>query len=261
MEFNQPRGESMKKTVLLISLIFVVVLAAGGQEQIQKPKIFQEEYPLISESDLYCSIYILDGSLPELQIIGAERQDEKVLLSDMDSFYVNMGKADGLDVGQVFLLVQAGPEIQGYGRLVTKRGRGRLIRLEEHRAVLRVERTCSQIEIGNCLLPFEEKEGLLGKDSGYSAFLDENTGISGSFIYLETDLKISGTGQWGIVNLGKDQGIQVGQQLSIFRRLKNDFPREAIGNLVVIDTQQRTSTVKILSCRDTVEVGDQVQTK
>ena len=251
----------MKNTFLLMSLILIFGFAAGGQEQIKKPKIFLEEYPLISESDLYCSIYVLEGNLPELRIIGAERQEEKVLLNDMDSFYVNMGKAEGLDVGQVFLIIQAGPVIKDYGRLVMKRGRGRLIRLEEHRAVMRVERTCSQVEIGNCLLPFEEKEGLLGKDKGFSAFLDENTGISGSFLYLETDLKISGTGQWGIVNLGKEQGIQVGQQLSIFRRIKNEFPREAIGNLVVIDTQQKTSTVKILSCRDTVEVGDQVQTK
>ena len=49
--------------------------------------------------------------------------------------------------------------------------------------------------------------------------------------------------------------------MTVFKRVKRGFPREAVGNVVVIDVQKSTSTVKVLSCRDAVEVGFQVQTK
>jgi hypothetical protein len=49
--------------------------------------------------------------------------------------------------------------------------------------------------------------------------------------------------------------------MTIFKKVKKGVPREAIGNLVVIDVQQKTSTIKVLSCRDSVEIGFQVQTR
>ena len=81
------------------SLLAVLVFpapAAFAQDQVQKAKIFQDEYQMLVESDLYCSIFVFEGERPPLRIIGSERQKEKELLSDADIFYVDKGRADGL---------------------------------------------------------------------------------------------------------------------------------------------------------------------
>jgi hypothetical protein len=254
----------MRKLFFFIILGLGLIFLGTGlaqEDQIKKAKIFEEDYPLITESDLYCSIYILDGALPGIKIIGAERQEEKILFNDADKFYINKGKADGLEIGQVFLVIGVGPKIMGYGNLTSRTGRARIIGLEENRGIVRIEKTCGQVLLGNDLIPFEEKEGMLGRDEGYAQELDENQGSMGSLIFFDTELHIAGTGQWAIIDMGSDKGVHVGQQMTIFKRVKKGVPREAIANLVVIDVQERTSTVKLLSCRDAVEVGFEVQTR
>lgn len=247
-------------TLVILWTIFMVS-GATSQDQIQKARIFQDEYPLILEADMYCSIYVLDGEKPEIKIIGAERQEEKILLSDFDTFYIDKGQADGLDVGQIFLVVEVGSPIGDFGYLVRRKGKARVVRLDEDRSVVRVEKACNPVTVGNYLIPFMEMEGVLGRDQGYDPLKVPASEKTGNIIHLESDLTVLGTGHWAIIDAGQEQGIQLGQQMTILRRLKKDLPRETLGNLVVIDVQKRTSTVKILSVRDTIEVGDEVQAK
>lgn len=253
----------MKRTFFSVILgLGVLFLGTGlAQDQIEKAKIFQENYPLITESDLYCTIFVLDGELPGIRIVGAERQEEKILLSDADKFYVDKGRADGLEIGQVFLVVSAGNKIGDHGLLARRTGRVRVIGLEDTRGIVRIDKTCGEVSLGGFLVPFEDREELLGTDQGYASELDENQGVKGSLIHIETEFHIVGTGGWALIDLGRDQGIQVGQQLTVFKRVKKGLPREAVGNVIVIDVQKSTSTVKVLSCRDSVEVGFQVQSK
>ena len=246
----------------LILGLGVLFLGTGlAQDQIEKAKIFQENYPLITESDLYCTIFVLDGEIPGIRIVGAERQEEKILLSDADKFYVDKGSADGLEIGQVFLVVSLGNKIGDHGILARRTGRARVIGLEEKRGVVIIDKTCGEVSLGGFLVPFEAREGLIGRNEGYPAEMDENQGIKGSVIHIETEFHIVGTGGWALIDLGRDQGIQEGQQLIVFKRVKEGMPREVIGNVVVIDVQKTTSTVKVLSCRDSVEVGFQVQSR
>jgi hypothetical protein len=246
---------------LLVVLIFPAPAAfAQEQVQVQKAKIFQDEYQMILESDLYCSIFVHQGERPPLRIIGSERQKEKGLLSDADVFYVDKGRADGLEIGQMFLIVGLAQDVAGFGPLAKRKGRARVIRLEEHQAAVRIDKACGAVEVGDYVLPYEDKEGVLGRDLGYGD-LDPAAGKRGKVIYLETDFNITGAGHWAIIDLGLDQGIRLGQQLTVFKRASPNLPREAVGNIIVIDLQKETATVKLLSGRDAVEMGDEVQTK
>ena len=60
----------MRKSFFFLILGLGLIFLGTGlaqEDQIEKAKIFQEDYPLITESDLYCSIYILDGASPRHQ--------------------------------------------------------------------------------------------------------------------------------------------------------------------------------------------------
>jgi hypothetical protein len=264
-----PKSRALCFVLTLLAALAVFAPAAAqtkpgeepAQPQIERAKIFREAYPLISETDFYCSIYVHEGDLPALRIGATERGDEKILLSDADLFYVNRGGQDALEVGQVFLVIEVGQDVGGFGRLATRRGRAQVVFLEEKRAVARVEKSCGQVMVGNFLLPFEEKESLLGKDLGYEAYSKGDSGIIGNIIYTQGEYNQIGSGGWAIIDIGADAGIMVGQQMTIFKKQKGDLPREVVGNLVVIDTQPKTATVKVLSCNDPVYKGLLVQAK
>ncbi|MDH7576013.1 MAG: hypothetical protein QHH43_09680, partial [Candidatus Saccharicenans sp.] len=97
----------MKKSLIINLCLFIfagLVFGLLAQEsQVQKARVFAEEYPLLTDTDLYCSVLVWDKALPEIQIIGSEREDERAMMVDSDTFYINKGKEDGMEIGQMFL--------------------------------------------------------------------------------------------------------------------------------------------------------------
>lgn len=241
------------------------------QQQIERAKIYRDTYPLITETDLYGSIFVYENKLPDLRIIEAERSDQKTYLTEDDVVFINKGKADGLEIGQVFLIIEVGNKLGNFGHVAIKQGRARVICLEDNRAVARLEKTYGRVMLGNYLVPFEEKEGVLGKDLGYEAFCAPGSGPVGNIVFVDRDYIQIGSNAWAIIDIGEDSGIQVGQQMTVFRAKREDLPIQiygtkrtdipiqGIGNVVVIDTGAKTATIKVLSCSDSIRKGQWVQ--
>ncbi len=231
------------------------------QFEVEKARIYQEIYDLLSETDLYCSFFILDDEVPDTKIFGAERAYERVQFNNGDVVYINKGRNDGVEEGQMFTVLEVGQPIAGYGPLAHQRGRVRIVALEENTASALVEKACGPVMLGNLLVPFEEKEGRMGKDLGYDVPPYETDGLKGEILLLSEDFNQGGSGDLALLNLGEVDGIQLGQQLVVYRKLYEGTPLFVFGNMVVIDTQNRTCTVKILSCKDALLIGDRVQTR
>jgi hypothetical protein len=197
--------------------------------------------------------------LPDIQVIGAERMNEKSLFEDGDLIYINKGAADGLEIGQLFLTVGLRAKIAKLGTVMERHGRARIVRFDgDRRASARVEKGCGRILIGDYLLPFEEESGEFGKDLGYGQ-MDPNASKRGRVIYIENDFHISGSGQWALIDMGRQHCVQIGDQLNIFHQARPDLPREAFASAIIIDVRGATSTIKILGARDVVDLGSEVQ--
>lgn len=231
------------------------------QYEVEKAKIYQEIYDLLTETDLYCSFYVMDDKMPDTKIFGAERAYERVQFNNGDIVYINKGRNDGIEEGQLFTVLEVGEPIGGYGPLAHQRGRLRVVALEENAASARVEKACGPIMIGNFLVPFEEKAGRMGKDLGYDVPPYETDGLKGEILFIDESFSQGGSGDWALLNLGEVDGVQLGQQLVVYRKLYKGTPLYVFGNMVVIDTQKRTCTVKILSCKDALLIGDLVQSR
>jgi hypothetical protein len=226
--------------------------------QISKAKIYQEFADLINEVDMYCSYSVWDNEIPGLEITGAERESEKTMYSDKDIVYLNQGADDGIEAGQIFRVLEIKDQLQGYGPIALGKGRARVQYTFANTSIAVVENSCSDVRRGHYLIPFEAREGVSGKDLGYDVFPDEGDGLKGSLVYLQANLKQIGSNHWAIIDLGAAQGIQVGQQLVLYRKVRAGVPVQILGNSVAIDVQSRTSTIKILSCRDVIHKGDLV---
>ena len=244
----------------LSGLLLAVPGQPGGQDQIRKAKIFDETYQLINESDLNCSFYMHEEGklLPDIRIIGGERMNEKSLFSDGDIIYIDKGAADGIEIGQLFLTVGLRAKVAKLGTVMERHGRARIVRLDDGTATAKVEKGCGTIKAGDFLLPFEEGEGEIGKDLGFGD-MDPNASKKGKVIFIENDFHISATGQWALIDMGRQHCVQIGDQLNVFHRAKPDLPREAVASAIIIDVRGATSTIKILAARDAVDIGSEVQ--
>ncbi|MDP2916099.1 MAG: hypothetical protein Q8O91_11690, partial [Candidatus Aminicenantes bacterium] len=85
--------------------------------------------------------------------------------------------------------------------------------------------------------------------------------LSGRIIFLDNQFFQIGSGQWALIDLGREQGLQVGRQLTLFHQAVKGLPSEAVGNAIVIDAGRVTSTIKVLSAKDAIVLGDLVQVK
>jgi hypothetical protein len=253
--------------VIVLALASLVVLVPGRpfaqdiqETMIQKAKIFEETYQLINESDLNCSFYMHEEGklLPDIQIIGGERMNEKSVFEDGDIIYINKGAADGLEMGQLFFTVGLRAKVGKLGTVMERHGRARVVRLEDRMASAKVEKGCGTILVGDFLMPFEEESGDIGKDLGYGD-MDPNASKRGHIIYIENDFHISASGQWALIDMGRQHCVQIGDQLNVFHQAKPNLPREAIASAIIIDVRGATSTVKILGARDSVNIGNEVQ--
>lgn len=262
----------MKKNIFRITKISVLlgmiitILAFpfhyyGQEDQIKRAKIYDDIYPLLSEVDLYCSIMIWDEKKPDIKIIGAEKEYEKKIMSDGDVVYINKGKEDGLEQGQLFLVLEMEINVSGFGPVAYKRGRLRVMDLAATRSSAVIEKSCGWIRIGNYLTPFEPKETVMGKDLGYDISPFEARGAKGEVIYLQTDFNEIGSGHWALIDLGAEDGIQLGQQMIVYREVEKDAPLKIFGNVVIVDIQKKTATIKVLSCRDAVRIGDLIMAR
>jgi hypothetical protein len=246
----------------LICLCLSLAGRSFAQDQIQKAKIYEDTFQIIDDTDLYGSFYMLEEGkpMPDIRVIGAERMNEKSMLTDQDLIYLNKGKADNLEIGQIFQIIGLEVKVPPYGTVAWRRGRARIIRLEEKVATAKIERSFGPVNVGDYLMPFEAGEGETGRDPGYDQ-MDPNASKRGQVIYIDTARRLSGPGQWALINMGRQQCVQIGDRLTLFHRAKPQLPREACGSMIVIDVRGATSTVKIISAREAVEAGDEVQLK
>ncbi len=226
--------------------------------QISRAKIFQDIADLVNEVDLYCSFSVWEDEIPELKIIGAEREYEKNMSSDGDIVFLNEGRDSGIEPGQVFWVLDISEHLQGYGRLAYGTGWARVQHVDESVSAAVLERSCHGVRSGFYLVPLEKREALAGKDLGYEVPPVETDGIKGRLVYLQGHLRQIGSYQWALIDVGAEQGVQVGQQLIIYQRQRKDLPIHILGNCVVVDVKSKTSTIKVLSCRDVVRNGDMV---
>jgi len=236
------------------------------EDEIRRARIYDEIYDLLSETDLYCSFRIHSGDLPDMKIIGADREREQNSFSDGDLMYVDKGRADGLEEGQLFLVLEITGrrawdddyEFESYGSLVFKKGRARIVDMAEHKSTAVLEKCCDPISIGSYLVPFEPDESLMGKDLGFDVPPFKADGVSGRIVFMQNDINQIASGHWALINMGASDGLHRGQQLVLYRELHVDAPLQVFGNLVVIDVQEETATIKVLSSRDAVNMGDLV---
>src|SRR5262249_33361535 len=99
------------------SVRVAIVLAAFFLFSLSKAAIAQREganqpNPVAKRSDIYCTGFISEVSpRVDLQVIGAEKENQKAYFSEGDIIFLNQGREKGIQPGAVYYVIRPLGEI------------------------------------------------------------------------------------------------------------------------------------------------------
>ena len=246
--------------------------------------------PFGYESEVACFGYI--GPYEEhfaAQVIGGENSAEQTDFTEHNLLYLNAGHDRGLKIGDEFWIVTPGDEVvhpmsgKSMGRFNQYRGRAVLTCLEGRTAIVRVTLACTDIPDGSFLKPYEPIPIPLGRRQPSCKPCDPSSGKAlGRIVYTRDGVVALGGDNDVFIDLGIADGIQPGDQFSIFRYATAtdygirpqgsywvytppppgvEIPRTYLGDLAILYVGDRWAMARIIDARRLIEVGDQVELK
>jgi len=289
-----------RRRLLAAALVLAPAAFAGGQAS--SPVAVQESAqtapatleaapkPTGYESDLYCFGYL--GGYSEAfvaQVQSAQDVAEQVDFAWNDLLYLDAGADRGLRPGEEYWLVTPENEVvsptngQPLGRFYQYRGRGVILCVYGHTAVLRVTESCTDIPLGAFLKRFEPIPIPLARRSPSAVACDPASGKpQGRIIYSRDGVVALGQDTPVIVDLGIANGVEPGDFLTIYRYSSGreygiepkgtywvnvppppgtEIPRTYLGEVAILEVGDRWAIGRIIDSYRLIEVGDEVELK
>lgn len=246
--------------------------------------------PLGYEDEVSCFGYI--GPLQDqfvAAVIGAENVAEQTDFTDHNLLYLDGGYDRGIKVGDEFWLVTPGDEVfhpitgASMGRFYQYRGRAKVVCIEGRTATVRVTLACTDIPMGSFLKAYEPVPIPLGRRLPSNQICDPASGKPHGRIVMTRDgIFAIGTGTDVVIDLGMAEGLQPGDQLSIFRYASGSdyglrpqgsywmysppppgmsIPRTYLGDLAILYVGDRWAAARVIDSSRLIEIGDQIEVK
>jgi hypothetical protein len=257
----------------------------------------QADYSLV-----HCSGFISDQNLPDdVRLISGEQSNYKITFSAGDYVYINRGQDQGMRVGDRFSVFRPDKEplevnwfkwqakvLKNLGGHYSDAGEVTVVNVQPQVSIARVTFSCGYMQRGDVVRPYEPRPLPAFKNTGsFDHFAPVSGKPVGMVMMGEDFMQSLGKGTRMYVNLGRNQGVKVGDYFRIFRyqgseseavtRVKNDqymmfgfgsapkrytwkdLPREVIGEALVINVSGNSSTAFVTFSGIEVYAGDYVE--
>jgi hypothetical protein len=234
--------------------------------------------PLGTEYDVYCYGYLGDAneampnrvaSFEDVEVMyqaGAVEQNNSAVEGNL--LYIDGGTSTGLVAGETYLAVLPGNLVyhprtgELIGRHYDYRGQIRILCADETHARAIVTSSCKEIDIDTRLKPLPQLPIPIARIPDLPAFCDYPTGRNNAFIVsaAKDQSQALSIGDLVQINIGRDEQLQPGDFLIVFRDSPVvGQPRQVLGEIGILTTENRTSTAKVVAMRRSMVVGDQVE--
>ena len=286
---------------LSVSLLFCAAICKAQDAPLQNaPSISGPDHPW--KSSVYCSGFYSSEKIPDdLRLVSGEESAIKITFFFADIVYLSKGSNQGVKEGDRFSVIREEhdalrvPWFKWQDKLANAMGSyyrdlGQLVVLktQPNVAIARVSFSCDYMQRADIVLPYSERPSGPFKDASTFDALAPASGKPTAMV-VEGKTTAQMTGRWDTiyVNLGKAQGVNVGDYFRIFRyqgnysetipkqkdyqdRLYgfganpkhyswNDLPREILGEGIVLNVSQNAATVLITTSRREIYAGDYVE--
>lgn len=187
-----------------------------------------EKMPIAMGSNLYCAGYIQDSSISaNVEIVGATQEKDQHIFAEGDDMYLNAGSANGVKVGDMYSVIRPRGKVKSdwtnKGRLgifVQEVGAVEVVDVTRDVSVARVKTSCDVIMMGDLVTPVEKRESpLFVKRAPLDLYSDPSGKASGSIVMSRNGAELLGREMIVYVDLGREDRVQVGDYLTVFRPL------------------------------------------
>jgi len=251
--------------------------------------------PVAQASDVYCSNWIVDEFVAPELLIAEREEGAKSLLSTGDIVFLNEGAEAGITPGSIYSVIRPEGDVlhpanddERVGTSVRSIGRVQVVAVQDRTSTAEVLESCDAVLVGMYLLPFEEIAVPVATPEVFRPEQIQITGEHDGYIVHVLDNPLSfGTGAIVNIDMGSADGVEPGDRLTVFRswggtvefasaisyidaqqKLKRSqqmdeddlqFAETILGQIVVIGTQEKTATAKVLASVREMSVGDKVE--
>lgn len=252
------------------------------------------------EADIYCSGIATTQAIPaDTYLITGEGSNHRITYWQGDNVYLNRGAEQGVKVGDEFEVIRPLHELltnkwfkqqselsRAMGQVYGDIGRVRVFNVLAKTSIATVTLSCDVMQRGDIVRPFTARPAPPYHEAKFDPYAPPS-GKKAMVVTTKSFGVISGSGHIIYINLGSEQGVQVGNYFRAFRYqgTQNELlyqirgsaymaygfgstpvpyegenlPRQVVGEGIVLRTGPNSSTVLVTDARQELYDGDYVE--
>ena len=217
----------MKQAARIAMLLAVFFLLSLSKAIVAQQDPADQSDPAAKRTDIYCTGFISETQLrPDLQIVGADRENLKSSFWQGDIVFLNKGREGGINPGAVYYVLRPLGEVKHpftkkkMGHLVRELGMLRVLEVHDKTSVAEITISCDTMTFGDLVKPYEEYQGPDPRDARPLPRYGEGSGgVTGRIIMSPNFSEYLAANRVVYIDLGSRQDVQPGDYFTIFRKI------------------------------------------
>jgi len=214
--------------VSLAASVIVPSMADG-----QTLNYVQRPIAVAERNNLHCAGLVQTAPVDtSMQLVGGHEEQEQYIYSENNHVYINAGSDHKLNVGDVLSVIRPRGKVSSkwsskgdLGFYVQEVGAIELVRVKADHSIARVKVSCDNFVLGDVVQPVEARKSPMHQDRpALDRFADPNGKAVGHLFMERSGAELITRDNVVYVDLGKEDNVQVGDYLTVFRKLgKGNF--------------------------------------
>ena len=178
------------------------------------------------------------------------------LYSKGDALVINGGTDNGLLIGQNLIVTRYFRTADSRGAQWPEMGEHtaglvQIVEADEHSATAVVVHACNELMKGDLLMSFRPEYAMPADPIGAPVFEE-----AARILFADDGQLLGAPRRLLVIDRGRDQGVQAGQRMTLFRRKTAEMKPSVIGQAIVMSVRTYSSTIRVLTASDAIEFGD-----
>lgn len=272
----------MRPTILTLAGVFLLLTLTSASAQESAMSL-----PAATRTEMDCSGFISTTPVSkDLYVFeGADNDFHNPARAWSPGDYVFLRSRSGgsLTVGSEYSIVRSAKELRrirwypGQGSSLRSLGKGyedvgrvKVERVTPFGAIAEVMFACVPVMAGDLAVPYRaEPIPSYTPTAQFDRFAPPNNKLYGAITAGVNNEAYFGVGSMAIINLGRSDGVSPGQKFRVFHIMREvtgggltvppEPPREIIGEMVVISTEENSSVAMVVRSTREIALGDGIE--
>ena len=217
----------MKSTARMGVALIIFFVGSLTSSVVARQQSSERSEPVAKRSDLYCTGFIAaNPPRVDLQVVGAEKENQKVTFAQGDVVFLNRGRGAGVQPGAVYYIIRPVGMVnhpfrkEKLGYLVREIGLLRVVEVGNETSTAEITVSCDTIEFGDLLKPYEEYAGPnVGEARPLPRFGEGSGGTTGQIVMAPGFHENLSANRVVYIDLGTRQDVHPGDVFTIYREI------------------------------------------